>query len=325
MMSDHLSRLILILCPVVMGLTFTSCTVDQTAATDASRSGGPAKKKSESSDPGGLARRLEEAREARVARAEERAEEIAERRRRKAEEASKLAARREAERKEQAELARKKAKEKAEKLAEKRKRAAERRESFFASGERRAENREVPAAATRRGGGGFFSELAISTPGKYRSKGHGVKVNRRLLSGLEPDNAKVEIDLSEQKARIYRDRQLVIETRVSTGKSGHTTPTGTYRIQEKLEKKRSSLYGTWVDASGATVASSGDSRERPPGGVKFVGAEMPYWMRVNGGIGMHIGYVPDHPASHGCIRVPSAVQPLIYAKVGVGTTVTIVQ
>ncbi|MEM7700203.1 MAG: L,D-transpeptidase family protein, partial [Verrucomicrobiota bacterium] len=88
-------------------------------------------------------------------------------------------------------------------------------------------------------------------------------------------------------------------------------------------QKRSTLYGTWHSSSGATVQSSGDSRKRPSGGVRFVGAEMPYWMRITGGVGMHIGYVPDYPASHGCIRVPSNIQPLIYSKVGVGPEVTI--
>ncbi|MEO0414481.1 MAG: L,D-transpeptidase family protein, partial [Verrucomicrobiota bacterium] len=56
---------------------------------------------------------------------------------------------------------------------------------------------------------------------------------------------------------------------------------------------------------------------------KFVGADMPYWCRITGGIGMHIGYVPNHPASHGCIRIPPTVQPLIFSKVRVGTPVTI--
>ena len=152
-------------------------------------------------------------------------------------------------------------------------------------------------------------------------------MNRVALSGLSPSNAKIEVDISEQKARIYKtgngDKQLVIETRVSTGKSGHSTPTGTYRTQEKKVEKRSTLYGSWMNSSGSTVRSSGEAWNPPSGGSRFVGAEMPYWMRVNGGIGMHVGYVPDYPASHGCIRVPSAVQPLIFSKVGVVTEVTI--
>ncbi len=189
------------------------------------------------------------------------------------------------------------------------------------------ESNEVAAVANRRGGGGFFSRLSVSTPTKYKSEGHYIEVNQRLLPSLDPSNAKIEIDISEQRARIYKSvaghDQLVIETQISTGKSGHGTSTGTFRIKEKLVAKRSTLYGTWVSSAGSTINSNGDSRSRPGGASHFVGAEMPYWMRINGGIGMHIGYVPGYPASHGCIRVPPVIQPLIYSKVGVGTSVTI--
>lgn len=187
---------------------------------------------------------------------------------------------------------------------------------------------EVSALSEQRGGGGFFSRLSIrSNSSQYKSEGHNIFVDEGLLATLAPSNAKIEISLSEQRARVYRkdgaSMLLVIDTQISSGKPGHGTGTGTYTIKEKLVAKRSTLYGTWVNSSGQTVASSGSSSSRPSGGARFVGAEMPYWMRINGGIGMHIGYVPDYPASHGCIRVPEAVQPLIYSKVGVGTSVTI--
>jgi lipoprotein-anchoring transpeptidase ErfK/SrfK len=213
-------------------------------------------------------------------------------------------------------------------------RAKSREDAKLAKAEARKKAEEARAARELEelasgGGGGFFSRLAIGTPAKYKSEGHDVFVNQRVLGTLEPANAKIEISLSEQRARIYKqegaEKVLVIETQVSTGKSGHSTSPGTFKISEKLPTKQSTLYGHWVNADGVTVPSSGSSDSRPAGGAQFVGAEMPYWMRINGGIGMHIGYVPDHPASHGCIRVPSTIQPLIFAKVGVGTEVTIIQ
>lgn len=186
---------------------------------------------------------------------------------------------------------------------------------------------EVAAVADRRGGGGFFSRLSVRTPSQYKSEGHYIEVNQHLLPALNASNARIEIDLSEQRARIYKVApgadQLVIETDVSTGKSGYSTSPGSFRIKEKLVDKRSTLYGSWVNSSGETIRSNGDSRIRPGGASRFIGAEMPYWMRINGGIGMHIGYVPGYPASHGCIRVPPAIQPLIFSKVGVGTSVTV--
>lgn len=156
-------------------------------------------------------------------------------------------------------------------------------------------------------------------------------VDERLLPSLDPSNARIEIDLGDQRARVFRTGgrggdQLVIETQISTGKQGHHTPDGTFKILEKSTTKKSNLYGKWVDSqTGAVLVSDGDSR-KPPGSpqARFVGTPMPYWLRITpGGIGMHIGYVPQYPASHGCIRVPKAVQPLIFERVGLGTPVTI--
>lgn len=189
-------------------------------------------------------------------------------------------------------------------------------------------SREVAALAnSNRGGGGFFSFLSIGTTSKqYQSEGHDIFVNEMLLPTLNPSNAKIEVSLGEQRARVYRrdggEKVLIIDTQISSGKPGHATSTGTYHIKEKLVAKQSTLYGTWVNSSGQTVGGN-DSRFRPSGGSRFVGADMPYWMRINGGIGMHVGIVPGYPASHGCIRVPEAVQPLIFSKVGLGTQVTV--
>ncbi len=314
-------------------------------------------KKAEEAGPS-FAERMQAAREEREkARAEAekvKAKELAEKKKNDEAEARKLAAEKKKADAEKKLLAEKKAKEEAakeaaekkereQKLAEKAEEAKKREEARLAAKKKADEerearrlarqeredsgSREVAAVAERSSGGGFFSRLAVGTPSQYKSEGHDIFVNQRLLGSLSPANAKIEVDLSEQRARVYKTgsggRQLVIDTAISSGKSGHTTPTGTFRIKEKLVHKRSTLYGTWMSSSGATVRSSGDSRQRPYGASRFVGAEMPYWMRINGGIGMHIGYVPNYPASHGCIRVPSAIQPLIYSKVGVGTSVTI--
>lgn len=229
------------------------------------------------------------------------------------------------EKKKAAALALKKKKEEADRAA---KLAAREKAKAEREARRNAASNEVPAVAERSRGGGFFSSLlSAPTSNKYKSEGHYIYVNQRLLDSLNSSNSKIEIDISEQRARVFKTgaagSQLVIETSVSTGKPGHSTSPGSFRIKEKMVAKRSTLYGRWVNSSGSTVQSSGDSRRRPSGGSRFIGAEMPYWMRINGGIGMHIGYVPNYPASHGCIRVPPVIQPLIFSKVGVGTSVTI--
>lgn len=184
---------------------------------------------------------------------------------------------------------------------------------------------EVEIAPGRRRGG-WFSGLPFFGSDRHRDEGHRIYVNHEILPYLDASNARIEISLGEQVARVYRKsgavKELVVETQISTGKSGYETPTGSWTISEKLVEKKSTIYGTWHTADGALLAH-GESTRRPAGASHFVGADMPYWMRIIGGIGMHIGEVPGYPASHGCIRVPAAIQPLIYSKVGLGTSVTI--
>lgn len=176
------------------------------------------------------------------------------------------------------------------------------------------------------------SDYGRSDKGRYTgpTPSQSATVNQAVLERTNPSNARIEIDLGEQKARLFRveagSRELAIETAISTGRSGNQTPTGQFSVLEKLPVKNSSLYGTWVDGqSGALLQGDGDSRSRPSGGnAVFQGSPMPYWLKVtNDGVGMHVGYVASHPVSHGCIRVPNRIQPLIYERVGVGTPITI--
>lgn len=137
----------------------------------------------------------------------------------------------------------------------------------------------------------------------------------------------VRIDLSQQKAQLMRGGQPAGWTYVATGTSRHPTPAGSFRISEKQRYKRSSSWGTVVNAAGHTVDSNArNGRTSIPAGGRFVGASMPYWMRVNGAIGMHAGPIPapGSPASHGCIRLPRGMAEILFEATVVGTPVTIV-
>lgn len=138
---------------------------------------------------------------------------------------------------------------------------------------------------------------------------------------------RVEIDLSEQVARIYIGGEYAGWTTVATGRKLHWTPTGSFRITEKIVDKHSTLYGQVVDANGNVVISDGDTRKHsPPPGGRFLHAPMPYWMRLtNWGIGMHAGPIPQpgSRASHGCIRLPKDFAPILFSRVSVGTPVRI--
>jgi lipoprotein-anchoring transpeptidase ErfK/SrfK len=51
---------------------------------------------------------------------------------------------------------------------------------------------------------------------------------------------------------------------------------------------------------------------------------MPYFMRLSClDFGMHEGVVPNYPASHGCIRLPSEAARKLFAEIPVGTLVTV--
>ncbi len=148
-----------------------------------------------------------------------------------------------------------------------------------------------------------------------------------LLAQANSSNTKVKIDISMQRGFLMVGDQVAMDYRVSTGRSTHKTPPGSYRITEKIKDKRSNLYGKIVNSSGGVVKSGADSRKHkvPPGG-KFVGAPMLYWMRLtNTGIGMHKGNVNRRYASHGCIRTHYGAVPIVYSKTRVGTPVSIVQ
>lgn len=138
---------------------------------------------------------------------------------------------------------------------------------------------------------------------------------------------RVRIDLSEQTASFYRGDKKVGQSRVATGRSGHSTPTGSFTIMEKVSGKRSNLYGRIFNANGNVVVSDADTRRHSiPRGGKFVGAPMPYWMRLTSyGIGMHVGAIPNpgRPASHGCIRMPREMARVLFENAPTGTQVTI--
>ncbi|NNC89974.1 MAG: L,D-transpeptidase family protein [Akkermansiaceae bacterium] len=144
---------------------------------------------------------------------------------------------------------------------------------------------------------------------------------------MRPAEARVQIDLGLQRAFLYRGDQLAMDYPVSSGRSKFPTPPGSFSIVEKIKaEKRSNLYGTIYDASGKVHKSNANLKEdKIPEGGTFKGASMPYWMRLTwDGIGMHQGRVPRYPASHGCVRLPSAVASTLFTKTTVGTPVSVV-
>ncbi len=105
------------------------------------------------------------------------------------------------------------------------------------------------------------------------------------------------VSLPEQRAHVYRNGIRIGLSKVSTGKPGHETPTGVFEILQKNREHYSNLYDN---------------------------APMPYMQRLTwDGIALHAGHVPDHPASHGCIRLPYAFSQALFAVTSRGMTVIV--
>lgn len=109
----------------------------------------------------------------------------------------------------------------------------------------------------------------------------------------------VVVSLPAQRAEVYRNGIRIGSAPVSTGRPGYETPPGIYSILEKQREHFSNLYDD---------------------------APMPYMQRLTwDGIALHAGVVPGHPASHGCIRLPSSFAEDLFEVTSRATTVVVTQ
>jgi hypothetical protein len=137
---------------------------------------------------------------------------------------------------------------------------------------------------------------------------------------------KIDVSLATSTAQLLtRDGRLLAEMDVSPGIPGHLTPTGMFRVMEKMPLKRSNLYGQYVkkDTREVVVARAWEHEGPAPEGTEYQGIAMPWWMRLTAdGVGMHVGgFERGKPTSHGCIRCVEEGQKLFYEKTKVGTPV----
>lgn len=135
------------------------------------------------------------------------------------------------------------------------------------------------------------------------------------------------INVDVQRATLYNGSDIVGWTYLASGIPSFPTPTGDFKILEKIKDKVSNLYGKGFDKDGKLVNSDfKQGRDLLPEGGRFQAAKMTYFMRLTGdGVGMHIGPIPKpgRRASHGCIRLPSKMAPILFEHTAVGTPVTV--
>ena len=150
-------------------------------------------------------------------------------------------------------------------------------------------------------------------------------VNQQMLAQLTPDASRIIVSIPKQRAYLMKGEDIVIDSPISSGKRGHSSPTGKFSVLEKDKSHHSTIYGDFIDARGRVVRAGVSARiDAAPSGTHFAGAEMKWFMRLTGdGVGMHVGILPGYPASHGCIRMPSQAAELYYAHVKIGTPVEV--
>lgn len=107
----------------------------------------------------------------------------------------------------------------------------------------------------------------------------------------------VFVSIPRQEAVVYRNGVRIGRAAVSTGRAGHSTPTGVFQILQKDIDHRSATYNN---------------------------APMPYMERLTwDGVALHTGFNPGHPDSHGCVRLPNGFAKELFKITHVGGTVVI--
>ena len=85
--------------------------------------------------------------------------------------------------------------------------------------------------------------------------------------------------MQEQTAYLVQNGSPVLATPISSGRFGHLTETGSFKILDKERNHHSSMYGKIVDARGNTIVADADADMRVPPGGKLIPAPMHYFMR----------------------------------------------
>lgn len=123
----------------------------------------------------------------------------------------------------------------------------------------------------------------------------------KLEAGSGPElPVQVIVSRKDQTLKVFRGQEMIATSRVSTGKRGHTTPTGIFSVLEKRRRHFSNLYNN---------------------------APMPYMQRLTwSGIALHeSNSVPRYPASHGCVRLPRGFAKKLFGMTERGAHVVIAE
>jgi lipoprotein-anchoring transpeptidase ErfK/SrfK len=133
-----------------------------------------------------------------------------------------------------------------------------------------------------------------------------------------PDAVKVKVSLQNQAVYVMEGDRALMVAATNVGLPAKPTPRGSFRVTNKIAKKRSGSYGFWVNGNTIIPGTSGVSK-----GGHYVGYPMAYWVEFSPAYGFHQGFVWPVPRTHGCLRLHQNVAPKFYALVKTGTPVFI--
>jgi hypothetical protein len=151
-----------------------------------------------------------------------------------------------------------------------------------------------------------------------------VLVTIALCAKLSAQQTSVIIDLTEQAAYLLEDGQVAFVSPIASGKEGRGTPIGSFRVIGKDLNHRSGSFGLVVDSYGRIVNPNATPGSYVPPGCHYMPAPMQYFMEFRKYVGMHAGYLPGYPASHGCVRMPRDLAAEFFARVQIGTPVKVI-
>ena len=134
----------------------------------------------------------------------------------------------------------------------------------------------------------------------------------------------VVINLTEQTAYLLVDGRVAFVSPIASGKEGWGTPTGRFRVISKDLNHRSGNFGLVSDPYGRILNPNATPGSYVPPGCLYIPASMPYFIEFRKYVGMHAGYLPGYPASHGCIRMPKDLAAEFFARVQIGTPVKVI-
>jgi hypothetical protein len=181
-----------------------------------------------------------------------------------------------------------------------------------------------------------FNAISGITPIRFRQREpslipmttfvhHVIMLSMLLWGGAGiASETRVIVNLSDQTASLVERGRITLISPIASGKPGWQTPTGSFRIFNRDLDHLSRSFGLVVDVYGRVVNPNATPSTNLPRHCHYEPAPMPYFMEFSPAIGMHAGYLPGYPASHGCVRMPRDLAVQFFQRVHIGTPVTVV-